>query len=71
MMTVREKQLEIARENYSKVYQLLRASVNKTTDFDSERNYSADELEPYDALSDRFIRTVELAIKFLELMNTI
>jgi hypothetical protein len=64
MMTVREKQLEIARENYSKVYQLLRASVNKTTDFDRERNYSADELEPYDALSDRFIRTVELAIKF-------
>lgn len=42
----------------------LDTSVNKTTDFDSERNYSADELEPYDALSDRFIRTVELAIKF-------
>jgi Nucleotidyltransferase substrate binding protein like len=63
-MIVREEQLEVAREKYQKVYQLLRASVIKTTDFDSERNYSADELEPYDALSDRFIRTVEVAIKF-------
>ena len=63
-MTVREEQLEVAREKYQKVYQLLRASVIKTTDFDSERNYSADELEPYDALSNRFIRTVEVAIKF-------
>ena len=26
--------------------------------------YTPDELEPYDALSDRFIRTVEIAIKF-------
>lgn len=64
MMTVREEQLGIAREHYCKVYQLLRVSVNKTTGFDSEKNYSADELEPYDALSDRFIRTVEMAIKF-------
>jgi len=63
-MTVREEQLEVAREKYQKVYQLLRASVIKTTDFDSERNYSADELEPYDALSNRFIRTVEVAVKF-------
>ena len=61
-MTVREEQLEFARERYRKVYQLLRTSVFKTTDFDSERNYSADELEPYNALSDRFIRPVEVVM---------
>lgn len=63
-MTVREEQLEMACEKYRKIYQLLRASVHKTADFDSDKNYSADELEPYDALSDRFIRAVEVAIKF-------
>lgn len=29
-----------------------------------KKKYTADELEPYDALSDRFIRIVEISIKF-------
>lgn len=64
MTAIREEQLKLAAEKYRNVYRLLQASVNKTADFDSGKNYSADELEPYDALSDRFIRTVEVAIKF-------
>jgi len=43
---------------------LLRASLHKVQPFDENKDYTFDELEPYDALSDRFIRTVEVAIKF-------
>jgi len=57
-------QLRIATEKYDKAFRLLQASVKKITKFDIDKNYSADELEPYDALSDRFMRTVEVAIKF-------
>ena len=57
-------QLHIATEKYKKAFQLLQASVKKITKFDIDKNYTADELEPYDALSDRFMRTVEVAIKF-------
>lgn len=57
-------QLRMATEKYEKAFRLLQASVKKITKFDIDNNYSADELEPYDALSDRFMRTVEVAIKF-------
>lgn len=62
-MTVKEK--------FEKRFQLLKASVKKTTDCDVNKDYSADELEAFDALSDRFIRTVAVAIKFSGLMNII
>ncbi|MCK5374211.1 MAG: nucleotidyltransferase substrate binding protein [Alphaproteobacteria bacterium] len=58
------RQLQIAKEKYDKTYQLLTASVKKTTEYDVNKNYSPDEVEPYDAFSDRFMRTVETAIKF-------
>ena len=57
-------QLRMAIEKYQKAFRLLQASVKKVAKFDIEKNYTADELEPYDALSDRFMRTVEIAIKF-------
>jgi hypothetical protein len=66
MSQVNVQQLDIAIEKYQKTFQLLKASVVKTTDYDTNKNYSADELEPYDALSDRFMRTVEVAIKFFK-----
>ena len=44
---------------------LLEASINKINPFDEKRVYTSDELEPYDALSDRFIRAVEIVFKFL------
>ena len=64
MSQLNARQLQSAKEKYDKSYQLLTASVKKTTDYDVNKNYSADELESYDALSDRFMRIVETAIKF-------
>ncbi len=66
MSQVNVQQLDIAIEKYQKTFQLLKASVVKTTDYDTNKNYSADELELYDALSDRFMRTVLVAIKFFK-----
>lgn len=62
-----EEQLEIARRNRCKLesaIELIRASLGKLDTYDENRIYTADELEPYDALSDRFIRAVEMGIKF-------
>lgn len=64
MSQVNAQQLLIAKEKFRKTYLLLKASVEKLQRYNPDRDYSADELEPYDALSDRFIRTVEVAIKF-------
>ena len=64
MSQLGHQQLMIAIEHFQKTFQLLKASVQKTSEFDINRAYTADELEPYDALSDRFIRVVELALKF-------
>lgn len=66
MNKVSNEQLQIAANKYIRAFQLLQASVIKTTDYNTAKNYSADELEPYDALSDRFIRSVEIAIKFFK-----
>ncbi|MCK9607904.1 MAG: nucleotidyltransferase substrate binding protein [Methylomonas sp.] len=57
------QQLTIAAQKYQKVFLLLSASINKTSGFEVDKAYTADELEPFDALSDRFIRIVEVAIK--------
>ena len=43
---------------------LVQASLGKLTPYEATRNYSSDESEPYDALSDRFIRAVEISLKF-------
>jgi hypothetical protein len=64
MSRVNAQQLLIAKEKFQKTYLLLKASVEKTQNFNPDKAYSADELEPYDALSDRFIRSVEVAIKY-------
>ncbi|WP_198264317.1 nucleotidyltransferase substrate binding protein [sulfur-oxidizing endosymbiont of Gigantopelta aegis] len=66
MTSITNEQLLIAAKKYTRTFLLLEASVKKTTDYDIEKNFSADELEPYDALSDRFIRSVEIAIKFFK-----
>jgi hypothetical protein len=66
MNKITNEQLLISAQKYIRAFQLLDASVRKTTDYDVEKNYSADDLEPYDALSDRFIRSVEIAIKFFK-----
>lgn len=44
---------------------ILEASIKKVKPFDEHKDYNYDELEPYDALSDRFMRAVEILFKFL------
>lgn len=61
------KQAEItrhARQKMNDAVALVQASLNKLQPYDEKHAYSADESEPYDALSDRFIRAVEVSIKF-------
>jgi len=45
---------------------LVEASLHGLNNYDINRQYNPKELEPYDALSDRFIRTVETSIKFFK-----
>ena len=43
---------------------ILQFSLNKLNSFDASLLYTADDYEPYDALSDRFMRASEMFIKF-------
>jgi hypothetical protein len=43
---------------------LLEASLKSLPPFDMKKNYTPKEREPFDALSDRFIRAVEVCLKF-------
>ena len=43
---------------------LVQASLSKLDSYDESHAYDADESEPYDALSDRFVRAVEVCLKF-------
>jgi uncharacterized protein YutE (UPF0331/DUF86 family) len=43
---------------------LVEASLSDMAPFDARKNYTPKQREPYDALSDRFIRSVEISIKF-------
>ena len=45
---------------------LVEASLSYIKPYDSEKSYTPREREPYDALSDRFSRAVEVSIKFFK-----
>ena len=45
---------------------LVEASLKRVNIFDPKKEYTPDEREPYDALCDRFIRAVEISIKFFK-----
>lgn len=45
---------------------LVEASLERTGVFDPGKKYAPEEREPYDALCDRFVRAVEISIKFLK-----
>ena len=53
-----------ARRQVNDTMRLVEASLSKLRPFDPSRLHTPDEYEPYDALSDRFIRAVETGIKF-------
>jgi nucleotidyltransferase substrate binding protein (TIGR01987 family) len=43
---------------------LVEASLSQITPYDVNQNYTPEEMEPYDAMSGRFIRAVEVSLKF-------
>ena len=48
----------------SKAVALVSASLAKLPTYHEDRDYTADEREPYDALTDRFVRAVEVCLQF-------
>ena len=52
-------------EKLTKASSLLEHSRRKVRPYEPAKNYSPDELEPYDALSDRFVRAVEVAVRLM------
>lgn len=57
--------LEAARRRFEAAARLLEASLARYRPFDPARPYTPEELEPYDALCDRYMRAVEMAIRGL------
>ena len=51
-------------QRYADSATMVEASLRRYRPFDVLRSYSADELEPYDALCDRYLRAVEMAIRY-------
>lgn len=57
--------LDAARRRFEAAVELLAASLARYRPFDPARTYAPVELEPYDALCDRYMRAVEMAIRCL------
>lgn len=57
-----------ALEKALRALEILAFSLKRVQPFDISKNYDYLELEPYDALADRFVRAVEVALR---LMRTI
>ena len=55
---------QFARQKALSAIALVEASVNRVKPYQVDKQYTPQELEPYDALSDRFVRAVETSIKF-------
>ena len=54
----------VAAQRYANSAAMVEASLRRYRPFDTQRNYSAEELEPYDAMCDRYLRAVEMAIRY-------
>ena len=57
---------ENSRQKVNSAVELVEASLRNLNEYNVNKKYSPKELEPYDALSDRFIRAVETCIKFFK-----
>ncbi|MCK4422664.1 MAG: nucleotidyltransferase substrate binding protein [Candidatus Omnitrophica bacterium] len=55
---------EITQKKVLEAISLVESSLSDISPYNPEQSYTAKELEPYDALSDRFIRGVEISLKF-------
>jgi hypothetical protein len=64
-MTNDERELlRATRTKIESAFRLVESSVGRTSSYDSDADYTPEELEPFDALSDRFMRAVETCIRF-------
>jgi hypothetical protein len=59
-----EPLLLASRERLCAAFEMFFASVDDFPGFDPTRAYTAKEREPFDALSDRYLRAFEFALKF-------
>ena len=59
-----KKIYEIAQKKVLGAISMVESSLSDISPYNPEQSYTAKELEPYDALSDRFIRAVEISLKF-------
>lgn len=57
--------LRAAREKTLRAIEALQVSRSAVAAFDDAREYTLAELEPYDAMSSRFIRAVEMALRLM------
>ena len=57
---------ENSKQKVNSAVELVEASLRNLNEYNVNKKYSPKELEPYDALSDRFIRAVETCIKFFK-----
>ena len=53
-----------ARQKVLNIIMLVEASLSRITPYDVNQNYTPEEMEPYDAMSGRFIRAIEVSLKF-------
>lgn len=60
-----EQALAFNREKALKTLVLLRASLDGYRRYDPAYGYTPKELEPYDALADRFVRSVECGLRYM------
>lgn len=61
--------LAAATKRYADAAALLEASLRRYRPFDTARAYTPEELEPYDAMCDRYLRVVEMAIRYFRTLE--
>ncbi len=63
-MNINEDVLAFNKDKLLKTIALIEASLERLLPYETNRIYSPEELEPYDAISGRFIRAVEMGLKY-------
>jgi hypothetical protein len=66
-----EPLIAASREKLFSAFDLLFASVDDYQGFDPSRKYTPKEREPFDALSDRYLRAFESSLKFFRTLERV
>lgn len=61
--------LDAAKQRYADAAALVEASLRRYRPFDPSRAYTPEEREPWDALCDRYLRAVEMAIRLFRTLE--